>query len=51
MASAAIKIPQEQWETHKETILHLYHVERLHLDSGDRNVVQVMQDEHQFFAT
>ena len=37
----------EDWASHKETIIHLYFSRNLTL----KQVVSIMRDKHQFFAT
>ncbi|KIN05391.1 hypothetical protein OIDMADRAFT_51203 [Oidiodendron maius Zn] len=53
MATPRRKITQQEWDRHADTINDLYHVRGLplHSEKGGQSVLQVMRDDHQFFAS
>ncbi|CAH0001181.1 unnamed protein product [Clonostachys byssicola] len=54
MPPSTRKIPPKVWERHKRTILDLWLIEKLPLKGSaenGRNLMQVMQDQHDFQAT
>jgi hypothetical protein len=52
MAAPRRKITQHEWDLHADTINDLYHARGLplHTEKGGQSVLQIMQDDHQFFA-
>jgi hypothetical protein len=52
MAAPRRKITQHEWDLHADTINDLYHARGLplHTEKGGQNVLQIMRDDHQFFA-